>query len=236
MEECIAQFLKEPSINLLGALLGFCVTQQQKESATKIANCLFQFVGLMPTSDYYVSCPYKHQPDGMTWEPQMKTVTDPSRQSGFRFYCRGERFRPHPITKLDPQLNTIFAKKKLSSFEILKLLVFFFDELPVTKAEIICRVQHNTAVNWYKTFREVMYLAAWHDFRPLGGRRFVLELDETMTYHSKYNQGRILATQRNEFWTFGGVCRITGKVFAIIVNKRDRQTLFPIMRINSSKN
>ena len=61
---------------------------------------------------------------------------------------------------------------------------------------------------------------AIHD-EKIGGVGKVVEIDETLIAHRKFNRGRVVAQQ----WLFGGVERETGKFFVELVPNRSRETL-----------
>jgi len=63
-----------------------------------------------------------------------------------------------------------------------------------------------------------------------GGENTIIELDESCFFKRKSNKGRA----RKNIWVFGFVERISGRFFAEVVQKRDANTLIPIIekRIN----
>ena len=58
-----------------------------------------------------------------------------------------------------------------------------------------------------------------------GGENTIIELDESCFFKRKSNKGRA----RKNIWVFGFVERISGRFFAEVVQKRDANTLIPII-------
>lgn len=226
----IGKVLANPSLESLGAYLGFSSSPEEKAEANLRAKCLFQLAGILPEEDHQVRCEFVH-PDGSTCGKIMRRHQDPKRASGCdsRFVCLGGG-RRHTKLKISIHRNTIFEKKNLPYSSILQLLMCFFEDVPLLTAVQISNVEKKTAIAWYRKFRVVMHKIAWHDFEPLGGPTYVVELDESFLYKAKFNVGRQLATTRKSFWSFGGVCRVSKRMFATVVLKRDRNSLFEIMR------
>ena len=63
-----------------------------------------------------------------------------------------------------------------------------------------------------------------HDI--IGGEGKTVEIDESKFGKRKNNKGRIVDGQ----WIFGGICRETREMFLVIVPKRDKETLLPIIK------
>ena len=60
----------------------------------------------------------------------------------------------------------------------------------------------------------------------IGGPGVEVEIDESMFGRRKYHRGRMVEGH----WVFGETERITGNSFLIEVDKRDAQTLLPIIK------
>lgn len=80
---------------------------------------------------------------------------------------------------------------------------------------------------WNKNFREVCHwYFALHPVK-IGGDGVIVEIDETVLSKRKYNRGRLIVNQQ---WFFGGVERGNGRCFLVPVERRDAQTLLPLIQ------
>ena len=61
---------------------------------------------------------------------------------------------------------------------------------------------------------------------PIGGPGSTVDIDESMFGKRKCHRGRFIEGQ----WVFGGICRETKACFLVPVERRDRDTLLPIIR------
>ena len=76
--------------------------------------------------------------------------------------------------------------------------------------------------NYFTSFRDTVISELTDGPQPkIGGPNMDVEIDETVISHRKYHRGRFLAT----IWVFGGICRQTKQVFALIVPDRTAPTL-----------
>ena len=84
-----------------------------------------------------------------------------------------------------------------------------------------------TVIDWYNFCREVCaYKIMKHHAGPIGGEGTTVEIDESKFGKMKYNRGRYIEGQ----WVFGGICRETKACFLVPVERRDKDTLLPIIR------
>ena len=84
-----------------------------------------------------------------------------------------------------------------------------------------------TVIDWYNYCREVFAdrIMTQHA-RPIGGPGTTVEIDESKFGKMKYHKGRYIEGQ----WVFGGICRETKACFLVPVERRDKETLLPIIR------
>ena len=61
--------------------------------------------------------------------------------------------------------------------------------------------------------------------QPIGGPGSIVEIDESKFGKRKYHRGHRVEGQ----WVFGGYERETGKSFLVPVERRDAETLLPII-------
>ena len=82
-----------------------------------------------------------------------------------------------------------------------------------------------TAVGWASFCREVLLADFIDNFEPLGGEGRTVEIDE-----SKFGKRKHWRGHRVEgVWVFGALERETGRIFMQPVEKRDAQTLIPLL-------
>ena len=58
----------------------------------------------------------------------------------------------------------------------------------------------------------------------------IVEVDESHLRTRKYHTGRLTFGQREQIWVVGGIDRTTKKAFVVHAEKRDAETLLPILR------
>lgn len=61
----------------------------------------------------------------------------------------------------------------------------------------------------------------------IGGPNCTVEIDESRVTKRKYNRGR--TSTNNQVWVVGGICRETKEFFIERVERRDKDTLHPII-------
>jgi transposase-like protein len=83
-----------------------------------------------------------------------------------------------------------------------------------------------TLVDWGSFCREVCFDLMVENGKPMGGPGRTVEIDESKFGRRKYNKGHRVEGQ----WVFGMVCRETGEVMLLAVEKRDAATLVPIIQ------
>lgn len=85
----------------------------------------------------------------------------------------------------------------------------------------------HTIVDWMEFYREVCFLHYTKNPVKIGGPGIVVEIDETVISKRKYNRGRLVSNQQ---WFFGGVERGSGRCFLHPVERRDANTLLPLIQ------
>jgi len=143
---------------------------------------------------------------------------------GWRFICKraGCNFK----RTVNPLKNTFFEKSKLKFTQVFDIVIHWVSHDSVTSTGNLYQHTDETMVNWYSFCREVARIADRHDTPQIGGPTDIVEVDESHLFNRKYNRGRILT---RKIWVFGGISRLTKKVFVERVNRRTREVLFPIM-------
>ena len=83
-----------------------------------------------------------------------------------------------------------------------------------------------TVVDWYNFAREVCAEILEYDSEPIGGENVIVEIDESKFGKRKYHKGRRV----DGCWVFGGIERESKKCFFTIVEKRNAETLVPLIK------
>lgn len=82
-------------------------------------------------------------------------------------------------------------------------------------------------IDWYNYCREVCADRIMnHHAAPIGGPGTTVEIDESKFGKMKYHRGLKIEGK----WVFGGLCRETKACFLVPVERRDKETLLPIIR------
>lgn len=128
--------------------------------------------------------------------------------------------------------NSWFSGSKLSIEKILALTYAWAHKFTVTQAVHETSLDDETTstetvIDWYNYCREVCAdrIMKLHT-GPIGGSGTTVEIDESKFGRMKYHKGRFIEGQ----WVFGGICRETKACFLVPVERRDKDTLLPIIR------
>lgn len=86
-----------------------------------------------------------------------------------------------------------------------------------------------TGFNWASYLRELpAVVLASQPAQLIGGQGKCIEIDKSHIRSRKYSTGRILKSEA--VWVFGGVCSETGDCFVVPCEKRNTDTLLPILQ------
>ena len=128
--------------------------------------------------------------------------------------------------------NSWFSGSKLSIEKALALTYAWAHKFSNTQAVHESSLDEETTsaetvVDWYNYCREVCADRIMnHHAGPIGGRGKTVEIDECKFGKMKYHRGRAIEGK----WVFGGICRQTKACFLVPVERRDKDTLLPIIR------
>uniref|UniRef100_A0A914YER6 ISXO2-like transposase domain-containing protein n=1 Tax=Panagrolaimus superbus TaxID=310955 RepID=A0A914YER6_9BILA len=88
-------------------------------------------------------------------------------------------------------------------------------------------VSTKTIVDWKQFFRDICI--DFYERNPIviGGPGVEIQIDETVITKRKYHRGRMPASEK---WFFGGIEVASGRAFMVPVNRRDRDTLIPLIQ------
>ena len=164
------------------------------------------------------------------WCPTCKTKCD-FREEKNIFVCRniirGKKGKKKCSYSISKFTGTFMERSKLPAYKIV-LFVNIFVRKHFSHDIVIENLQINksTSVDWRSFCSEVC--ENWlHHQEPIGGENVVVEIDETLMVKRKYNCGRELS----QVWLFGGIERVSKKIFIIplVDQKRDAATLIPLI-------
>ena len=86
-------------------------------------------------------------------------------------------------------------------------------------------ISSNTAVDWDMSCREVCEQIMLVKSKPIGGEGRTVQIDESKFGKRKYHRGHRVEGQ----WVFGGIDEDSRDNFMVVVEKRDRATLIPLI-------
>jgi transposase-like protein len=158
----------------------------------------------------------------------MTLSRDKSRVAAFRWRCQKKNI----ITGLKCSYSTsvlsgtLFEGLHISIEQMVCFMIMWISNqnLKVIGQEL--RLSNKTCVKLSKFFRSVVFDKMVTKFEPIGGVGKTVEIDESKFGKRKYNRGHRVNGQ----WVLGGYERETGLVFMVPVEKRDRETLLPIIQ------
>ena len=104
----------------------------------------------------------------------------------------------------------------------------FSIDMQIYETEKMVDVSHPCVVDWYKKLRKICSAAINNDPVVLGNTNgAVVEIDESLFGKKrKYHRG----TGKQDTWVFGMVEKGTRKVLFKVVDRRNRETLLPIIK------
>lgn len=140
---------------------------------------------------------------------------------GYRWRCRRPCRR-----EVSTRVGSIFSKSKLKMRVILQLLYYWiFEEASCKKIKRELKISKTPLVKWKYLFRTICGYDLLMKPNVIGGVDHVVQIDETLYVRRKYNRGRLVGQQ----WVFGGIDCQTKECFLVPVEKRDAETLLPII-------
>lgn len=152
----------------------------------------------------------------------MRLEKDAKRAGGGRFRCSCGK-------SIAALTNTWFESSKLQNWQTLTLTYHFCCLEPLTKAAQQCQVADSTACYWYNYIRDVQTAIILNlPEQQIGGPGHVVEIDEFHCFTRKSHKGR--TPGKTSTWGFGGIDVNTRDVFAVPVEKRNKEVLLPIIR------
>lgn len=122
--------------------------------------------------------------------------------------------------------GTVFGGSKLSLLEILKLVVYFCEEVSLKDTVRLLSNSKSTVVAWNLKFRKSCsrYLEA--TFNKVGGNGTEVQIDETVINKRKYNKGRLV----REKWLFGAIDTVSKSFVLRNIPNRKAFTLSRVIK------
>ena len=169
-----------------------------------------------------------------------KLYTFKNRESKtFRYQCNKRQCRRKGVKNtVTLRANTWFNDARISMRKSLFITYSFVYQLSYKDTIRECNIDCDETGNYISTSRETVcdYKRYCRDVcfnvvselsvEKIGGPGFTVEIDESKFGKTKYHKGRSIKGQ----WIFGGICRETRQFFLVPVDKRDSQTLIPLIQ------
>lgn len=158
---------------------------------------------------------------------QMSLKTRQDRTDGFMWFCRKKgRENAHECTK-SVRDGSWFSHSHLSIVQILKMTRLWYAKAMHEYIMYEVKVFEHAVTDWCMFCREVCQEIMMNErAEKIGGFGKIVEIDESKFGKMKYGRGKPVKGE----WVFGGVERESGKCFFRVVEKRDAETLLPIVR------
>lgn len=148
------------------------------------------------------------------------------RSDGFKWECRKQfNFKKHR-EELSIRKDSWFEKSRMTLEEILKLTYWWCQDLDQRQIKHELGLGESTGVDWDSFCREVCEITLLENSEKLGGKGKVVQIDESKFGKRKYHRGHHVEGQ----WVFGGIEEESRKCFLVAVEKRDEDTLLPIIQ------
>lgn len=156
----------------------------------------------------------------------LKLVYCEDRSDGLKWECRRRVDGKRHKVEMSIRAGSWFAQSKMTLEEILKYSYWWTQELDQAQIRHELGLATHTGVDWDSFCREVCEISLMEDSESIGGEGKVVQIDESKFGKRKYHRGHHVEGQ----WVFGGIENDSRKCFLIAVEKRDEQTLLPIIK------
>ena len=136
------------------------------------------------------------------------------------FYC------PKCRLKRSIRSGTWLSGSRLTLDQHLLFLEAWTRQLEIKECALQANIGSTAAVNLNHFWSEVCLAATEKISEPIGGPGSIVEIDESKFGKRKHNRGHHVEGQ----WVFGGVDRATGSCFMACVERRNEDTLLPLIQ------
>lgn len=191
-----------------------------------------QTVGLLPKQS---SCPSCNKRINKIYKVQRSGA----RKAHFRFQCNHRSCKKSGKNQVSIRKDTLFENLHISIRKTLLLIYTFVlklqyedicTELAISSDEetkAYSKPSTKTVADLHKTLREVCQYAVENHIcdKKIGGVGKTVQIDEAKFGKRKYNKGRMVSGT----WVLGGICSESGDMFLEVVDKRNKETLIPLI-------
>ena len=199
-----------------------------------------QSIGLLPTEGKCPNCK-----DTLT--RLYKINRNGRKRQQLRFQCNKQKCKKKNKNHVPVRKNTWFSNANVSLRKSILLIYCFVNKFPydiavnetsissgsdsdnpapsvLKKRKLESSVE--TVTDYYNYCREICcHIVENVKPQKIGGPGLTVEIDEAKFGKRKYNRGRVVEGN----WVFGGICRETKSIFLVKVEKRDKETLIPLI-------
>uniref|UniRef100_A0A182F483 DDE_Tnp_IS1595 domain-containing protein n=1 Tax=Anopheles albimanus TaxID=7167 RepID=A0A182F483_ANOAL len=124
-------------------------------------------------------------------------------------------------------LSSVFEQSKLTLKQTLLLIYLWSAGTPSKGIVSTLGLSRSCVYTWSRTLREIALASIRSVSKVIGGPNCTVEIDESCVTKRKYNRGR--TSTNNQVWVVGRICRETKEFFIERVERRDKDTLHPII-------
>lgn len=157
---------------------------------------------------------------------EMSLTRCEDRSDGLKWECRKQVNGKRHKAEVSIRKGSWFEKSNMTLEEILKLTYWWCQDLDQAQIKHEVGLAESTGVDWDSFCREVCEIILLENGEKLGGKGKVVQIDESKFGKRKYHRGHHVEGQ----WVFGGIEEGSRKCFVVAVEKRDEQTLLPIIQ------
>ena len=142
------------------------------------------------------------------------------KSDGCRFFCCKK--------EVSIRDESFFSGSKLNIWQIVIILYMYSHQTATVKnLRHECNISSPNAItNWRNYVRDIYAEYFLRHPSQIGGPGHTVEIDESAFVRRKYNRGHQVNTQ----WVFGGIDVNTKDVFLVAVERRDAETLLPVLQ------
>lgn len=153
---------------------------------------------------------------------EMQFKSSPSYSSdGFKWRCQ----KVNHTKDVSIRHGSWFARSNMTLEEIIELTYWWTTGIQLKEIMHQMSISSKTAVDWANFCREICDEIMMKKSSPIGVPGVRVQIDESKFGKRKYHRGHRVDGQ----WVFGGIEEQSRRNFMVAVEKRDRQTLLPII-------
>ena len=157
---------------------------------------------------------------------EMSLTRCEDQSDGLKWECRQQVNCKRHKAEVSIRKGRWFEKSKMTLEEILKLTYWWCQDLDQAQIKHEGGLAESAGVEWSSFRRKVCKITLLENSDKLGGKGKVVQIDESKFGKRKYHQRHHVKSQ----WVFGGIEEDSRKCFLVAVEKRDKQTLLPMIQ------